>query len=747
MSVWLGVMIRSALQRCTALGALTLLIYGIGLPAKAPRAEANEQPANAPAALWSLQPISAPTPPRVAHADWPANDVDRFLLARLEQRGLKPAPQAPPHQLLRRLYFDLIGLPPTAEALARFEADASPQRWAQIVDQLLASPQFGERWARHWFDVVRYAESAGNSRDVLMPYAWRYRDYVIDAINADTPYDRFVTEQIAGDLLSSNDPSQRDRLRIATGLLAVGSKSLNGGNLQLDIVDDQIDVIGKAILGLTISCARCHDHKFDPIPAADYYALAGIFTSTETLYGGGVKRPKKANEKLAVYLVVGEHGQSSDQARHRQERISQLESQRATLAKRVKNLRKANAAKGAKKKRKDRQAAQPALPAEAATNRRKRAKALKEAQQELRRIQQQLKQLEQGGMVDSDLAMGVRESKSIADTAIRLRGERNKAGQVVPRGFLSCVALDGVSRIKETGQSGRRELAHWLTRPEHPLTARVVVNRVWAHLFGRGIVETVDNFGVNGARPTHPQLLDHLAHRFVRFHGWSIKSLVRELVSTQAYRMSGLFSEAAYAVDPENELHWRHPRRRLEAEPLRDSLLAISGQLRWDRPVGGSPVARIGEGEVGRGIDTRPLTEPFLHRSVYLPILRTRIPEFLKLFDLPEPSNPQGSRVSTNVPAQSLYFLNSPFVIGQADALAKRALGERSRTDERLDLIFRLCLGRSPSPEETANAQQFLENTKSRFSADDRDEQQPEQAAWSALAQAVFASAEFRFVD
>ncbi len=275
----------------------------IALGAPDPRAKeshtAEQQVAVEPIDLWSLRPIENPAPPTI-DSHWPRTDADRFVIAELAQQGLRPNGDAQPHTLLRRVYLDLIGLPPTPEEVAAFETDPSQRHLQRIVDRLLGSSQFGERWGRHWLDIARYGESAGSSRDVLMLYAWRYRDYVIDALNADIPFDRFVSEQIAGDLLSAETETERQRLMIATGLLAIGSKSLNGGNLTYDVIDDQIDVISKSVLGLTVSCARCHDHKFDPIPTSDYYSLAGIFLSTDTRYGGSTKRPQTAKEKSAV---------------------------------------------------------------------------------------------------------------------------------------------------------------------------------------------------------------------------------------------------------------------------------------------------------------------------------------------------------------------------------------------------------------------------------------------------------------
>ncbi len=714
--------------------------------------------------LWSLQPLVRPEVPE-ATGDWALTDVDRFVAAARGQKGLRSAADAQAAPLLRRLYFDLIGLPPSPEEQKAFAAGFSFDRALaieEVVDRLLASPQFGERWGRHWLDVVRYGESAGNSRDVLMPWAWRYRDYVIDALNADIPFDRFITEQIAGDLLAAESPVEKDRLTVATGLLAVGSKSLNGGNIDLDLVDDQIDVIGKAVLGLSVSCARCHDHKFDPIPTADYYALAGIFRSTETLYGGSTRRPKTVSDKLKVYLPLGPDADAVAKqiAEHDKEK-AKLDKRKATLAKRVKQLqtklpkdwkqrKKAlaeNAADSGDTETTDQtDAEQKGKRKEGDKGFAEQLAAFEAAQKELKKVEDSLKNLKAGDVPELEFALGVRDGKKIQDWPIQVRGERPKAGDVVPRGFLSCVEVAEPPAIESKEASGRTELAAWLTQPDHPLTSRVFVNRVWQHLFGRGLVETVDNFGVNGQPPTHPKLLDWLARRFVDDHQWSTKALIRELVLTRTYQLASDFDAGSHEADPANAYYWRMSRRRLEAEPLRDSLLAASGTLKLDRPFG-SAVMEIGEGEVGRGINTKPLTAPFPHRSVYLPILRTSLDSFLKTFDLPEPSNPQGLRDATNVPSQSLYLMNSPFVIEQARGTAKRVLQAKDEDAQRLELLFRVCLARKPTGSEVARFMEFLEQTDRKLEAETPDAAQRKELSWTILSQSLFASAEFRYVE
>ena len=615
----------------------------------------------APTDLWSFHAVENPSVPATKNSSWPLTDIDRFILASLEGAELRPNADADPATLLRRIYFDLVGLPPSPDQVAAFVADPSMEHYASIVDQLLASRGYGERWGRHWLDVARYGESAGSSRDVLMLYAWRYRDYVIDAFNNDVPFDRFVTEQIAGDLLDAETDEERVRLAVATGLLAIGSKSLNGGNLTYDVIDDQIDVISKSVLGLTVACARCHDHKFDPIPTADYYSLAGIFLSTETLYGGDTKRPKTAKDKEKVYLrlsaSLSEEEAKAQEALQKeideyQRQVRSSEKRVATLVKDIPGAFRKDPEKPIGENVADELATAIKLYQGALRNLRKRQSLLAVAKKKL--------------PAEPAYVIGVREAKKVTDGNILVRGEKGNRGEAVERGFLSAIdpLVDpdhAIAGSISKQQSGRRELAAWLTQPSNPLTSRVAVNRVWQHLMGSGIVETVDNFGVNGTLPSHPALLDHLAYRFVHQHHWSIKSMIREVVLSRTYMLSSDYDPKSYATDAENRLRWRMDRRRLEAEPLRDAMLAVSGLLR-DEPLQGSLVMQIGEGEVGRNINTSVLDKPFDHRSVYLPIIRGIIPEQLRIFDFPEPSNVQGLRDANTTPTQSLFLMNSPFV-------------------------------------------------------------------------------------
>lgn len=699
--------------------------------------------------LWSLQPPVAHTPPQAT--EWARSPVDQFVLQRLTQADLSPARQADPAVLLRRLSFDLVGLPPEQQDLAALQAAATDARrdefFRNYVDRLLASPQYGERWARHWLDVARYGESAGSSRDVLMLYSWRYRDYVIDAFNADIAWPDFIRQQVAGDLLPADSDAQRRRNLVATGLLAIGSKSLNGGNLALDIADDQIDVVSKAFMGLTVSCARCHDHKFDPVPTADYYALAGIFRNTQTFYGGSTRRPGTLRDRMKVYLPLSaEFEQHVDDVQKIDAQVAQLTKKLNPVKKRTQAIEK-RLPKDWKQLLEVMESEDGGNPtsAEIPPDVRRQLNLYQKTMAEMQTLNGQIRSARQrlADLPEPAFAFAVREAAKPRDFPIQIRGDRTKAGDVVPRGFLSCVTGPEIDKIP-AGESGRRQLAEWLADPSHPLTSRVIVNRVWQHLFGTGLVETSNNFGESGSRPTHPELLDYLALRFQGEHQGSLKSLIRELVLTAVYQQAVDGVARGWTTDPSNTLYWRANRRRLEAEAIRDAMLHAAGRLNLDRPEG-SLVQQVGEGEVGRNINTRPLEQAFDHRSVYLPVIRGLLPEFLKVFDFPEPSNPAARRSVTNVPTQSLFLMNSPFVTAQAQAAATLVCRAADNTEQRLDLLWKRCLGRGPTAAEIKMACEFLADWNSPDAADDQSPAGLK--AWAALAQSVMGSAEFRFVD
>jgi cytochrome c553 len=673
---------------------------------------------------WAFQPLAPAQVPGVQDTGWPRTDLDRFILASLERKGLKPVHDADRLALLRRVTFDVTGLPPTPAAVDAFLMDTSPDAFARVVDRLLASPAFGERWGRHWLDIARYGESTGPSRNIPYPHAWRYRDYVIDSFNGDKPYDQFIREQIAGDLLLASSDRQREDQLVATGFLALGGHDVNQRfkvRFIMDNVDEQIDTVSRAVLALTASCARCHDHKFDPIPTTDYYALAGIFCSTDLCAG---IRSKMGGGGLDYYdtamlLPLGPAAASDPDLPTK-------------IAKATKALTQA---------RKEFQALvdTPQGKAKGPDGR---------PNQMVARLKKDKLEQELSALTDpavrGPVALGVREGKAIGDTEIRVRGEAEKLGPTVPRGFLSVIDVPDVPKI-EPGRSGRLELAYWLTSPQNPLTARVIANRVWQHLFGQGLVPSVDNFGATGDAPSHSELLDFLARRFVA-EGWSIKKLVRSIVLSRAYRLSADAPPSHVAVDPANRLVWRHSPRRLDAEEIRDAMLLVAGTLNLTRPHG-SPAMELkviempNNSPLAKKIDEAGIKS--VHRSVYLPLVRGQTPLALAVFDFAEQGMPTGSRDSTTVPTQALYLLNDSFVRQQATMLASRLLAETSQHEPRqIDAVYRMTLGRSPTSAELARAQKYIRD----YAADVHADARPRTAALASFCQALLASAEFRYL-
>jgi len=666
--------------------------------------------------FWAFQKPKSHKVPQPKQAEWIRSDIDRFLLAKLEIAGLRPVKDAPKSTLLRRLYFDLVGLPPSPAQMKAFLADDSTNSYEKVVDELLASRQFGERWGRHWMDVARYAESTGMERNFTYPHAWRYRDYVIKSFNQDKPYDQFIKEQVAGDLMAPRDAKQEEELIVATGFLAMGPKSLNQRNkdiFMMDVVDEQIDVATRATLGLSVSCARCHDHKFDPIPTEDYYAMAGMFRSTKTLYGtkGG-----NGNRQVGSLIPMGENakGMKATLDKHRQ-KIAALDKQ----------LKKAQKQLSALKRKKDKEGMQAKM---------------EECAEEVRETNAQIKEMRKNAPPAPEYAMGVQDGGEPFDVRVHLRGDVDTLGATIKRDYLTVLPVPKAPR-PDLNQSGRLQLAEWLTHEDNPLAARVIVNRIWHHLFGQGIVRTVDNFGASGEAPSHPELLDYLALRF-QTNDWSVKKTIREIVLTRAYRLSSEENPKNFHKDPENRLLWRANVRRLEAEALRDAMLAASGKLDME-PVQGSIIAKLGNGNVGRGITIpRNALENVLHRSVYLPIVRNHLPEFLRAFDFAEPSMIVGRRQETTVPAQALFLLNSPFVIEQAQAMAMAILAEEGSAPETLlAKAYQRTLSRSPTEAEMAQAMKFHQEALAA---------KGDNAAQDSLAHlchAIFASAEFRYLD
>ena len=647
---------------------------------------------------WAFKPVMDSPAPAVKSTSWPRTEVDRFVLAELEKKGLAPVADAEPAALLRRVHLDLTGLPPTAEQVTAFLAAPSESRIDGVIDELMKSPQFGERWGRHWLDVARYAESSGKETDFAYPQAWRYRDYVIKAFNQDMPFDQFIREQIAGDLFEARDDKERAELLIATGFLAIGPKShieKNPLQFEMDVVDEQIDAVSQAFLATTMACARCHDHKYDPISQRDYYAMAGIFRSTDTKFGT-VEMIQNNNASTLVPLPASAGQPDALKALTPRER-SRLEGSIAQKSARLAELTK------------------------------QRMFASSEFVQTRLRLatdKSHLAAYEANG-TPKQFVTCVLERDRPRDSALLLRGEVQKPGDMVPRGLPMLAKSSG----EIAKGSGRKELASWISSPDNPLTARVIVNRVWLHLFGQGIVATPDNFGLSGQTPTHPALLDHLATRFMK-EGWSVKKLIRELMTSRVYALSTAHDAKNFEADPDNTLLWRMTPRRLDAESIRDAMLLTAGKLDL-RPPTGSPVGAFGEG-YAVGANTKQIDQVSPHRSVYLPVVRNLPLESLTLFDMTPGSIVTGQRPQTTVPAQSLYLLNSPYVLKAAEFAAQRLLTDRPKSEpHRVKLAYERIFNRPPTDAEVEAALKFVKT-------------KPDTAeGWAALCQSLWASHEF----
>jgi hypothetical protein len=815
---------------------------GAALPAGPSPAAANWQ---ARRSHWSFQPIRKPVPPAVRHHPRVRNEIDRFIFAKLEQAGLKPPGEAEKLQLLRRATFDLHGLPPTPEEIGTFLADPAPDAYERLIDRLLASPRYGERWGRHWLDLARFAESTGIDENQAYREAWRYREYVIDAFNRDLPFNRFMLEQVAGDL--AVDPADFVRGRIATGFLALGPKAIveQDKTKQLyDVIDEQIDTTSKAFLGLTISCARCHDHKFDPITAEDYYAMASIFRSTrlydtlegrsstlyfapltsDEVYGRWQRHqeqiaarqlqieavlepevtsyvyreihPQLANYMVAAWTVNHEKAVPVEVARERRLDVKMLEklarylradgSFRPFLAQwhaaTPENVRQiagdyaalirepaqrwrgilekwaqsalADAAQGKKPtpqvrfegfafsqeserffgdisflaktfNEKDREDGAFAI----ADQDRKRYVS-PETRALVDRLEKELALLKKTAPEKPPVTHAVAEDQPF-EQHVLIRGNHANPGKAVAKRFPAVLAGESQPPVRTV--SGRLELGQWLGNPANPLPARVAVNRLWQWHFGEGLVRTPDNFGLRGELPTHPGLLDYLAARFVE-HGWSMKNMHRYIMTSSAYRFSSNTSRPAWEKDPGNLLWSRFQRRRISAEEMRDSWLAIDGKLdlrmgSYLDPVAGSRT------DARRG---RTRMEEHFRRTVYLPVDRNALATPLVLFDFADSTTATGQRGETYIAPQALYLMNNDFFRQRAAAFAARLKALPELTDrERIEQAVLRAWGRPASAEETRQLLDFLAG----YPKGDQD------GAWATVARLLFESNNFFYVD
>ena len=696
--------------------------------------------------FWSFKAPLSPDVPRVAaaHGGDAAHPIDAFILAELESRGLGPTAIADRPTLIRRATFTLTGLPPTPDEIDAFVADESPDAFATVVDRLLASPHYGEHWGRHWLDVVRYADSNGLDENVAHGNAWRYRDWVIRSLNDDVPFDRFLRDQIAGDLLAAehDDEARKAELFVATGFLSLGPKSLaerDRQKLVMDVIDEQIDTTGRAVLGLSLGCARCHDHKFDPISQIDYYALAGIFKSTKTMES--LKPPITWHENVIANAAERERRREHESliaAGKKGIEIFLADTRRQLGTTAVAGQASGDVAIAA--------AADAAKPSAELPE----AQFPEEVKAKLASLRDAQKKLEADLPVLA-AAMGVAEG-DLEETRIHVRGSHLMLGQVVPRGVPASLQFGGPLAVPVKG-SGRRELADWLVDPRHPLTARVLANRLWRWHFGRGIVRSTDNFGITGEQPTNQPLLDWLAVRFVE-SGWSLKAMHRLILLSQAWQRSSDAASSPTAAacrqaDPDNTLWWRTDVRRLEAESIRDAMLAASGRL--DRTMGGSQLHVANRAYLFDHTSKDETRYDTYRRSVYMPVIRNHISDSLWLFDCTDGAVGAGDRPTSTVASQALYLLNGDFVMKTAETVAASLVAAAPHdADTRTLLLFRRLLGRRPTDAEAKAVRRSIETFAAELAAERTTETtegtapaELEAAVWTAVCQTLLVGNEF----
>ena len=782
---------------------------GATWPGGAASAEApkGKRITDADRAHWAFRPVKDYAPPDVRDTSWVRSPIDRFILARLEANKLTPAPPASKLTLLRRVTYDLTGLPPTPEEADAFLSDSSEAAFAKVVDRLLASPRYGERWGRHWLDVARYADSTGMDEDHLYPHAWRYRDWVIDSFNHDKPYNQFVVEQIAGDRLPHPNP-------VATGFLALGPKPLaqqDRVKMIYDVVDEQIDVTSKAFLGLTLACARCHDHKFDTLLSRDYYALAGIFASSTNFRNlgrpGAVSyiyyepldresyaryqdhrarmyarqmemedalaedleaRTKEWEARLAGDIVTAwkvQHGSPppsaadavmlarwrcyldpSDPKPNLKAYYDAGADSIESVAREMAASYPASAKKWLeqlanwRKRYREEVRLDRDLPARPAFDPDKdplfAGISFKDgpfAYQDSPRVaalRAEYEKLKDTLPEEPPMASAVADGE-IIDQKIFVRGDHHSPGEPAPKSF--PVVLAGESQEPVHQGSGRLELAQWLARPDNPLTARVMVNRVWQWHFGEALVRTPNNWGRTGEKPTHPELLDYLARRFVE-SGWSVKSLHRLILLSSAYRMSGVAQPEAKKADPSNRLWSRFNRQRLTVEAIRDSLLSFDGSL--DETLGGSLLSG------GKRKRDEASPDNVKRRTVYLPVRRGSMPVLLSMFDFGDATTSNEGRTRTNVAPQALFMLNSEFVQERARGMAQRLLDAAGTDGSRIGRAYRTILARPPAAEEADSALTYISSLQQRLNGPDA-----QLRAWQSFCHVLMSSNEFLYLD
>ncbi len=709
---------------------------------------------------WAFQPVSDPPPPNVKDSGWPIDPLDHFVLARLEATDLKPVADADRYTWLRRVSLDLTGLPPTPSEIDSFIRDNSPRACEAVVDRLLASPTFGERWARHWLDLTGYADMMGTSNNVFAEHAWRYRDYLIEAYHTDKPFDRFVREQIAGDLLPAGSPGEQAENITATGFLMLGDVEIvepDKAKLEADHIDTQVSKIGMAFLGMTLGCVRCHDHKFDPLELSDYYGIAGMLRSSPSTHKipfgvwsllNSTVLPETPEQLVARQKLETDHEAKLEEMKAERVKLeAEKKSVVAELEQLVKTEQNESIATGAAT------TAEMQSANDAAT-RMKKESLTKQRDALTARLQPLGPAIQHAEFFRSKAprAFAMHDGAQPADMPIYLRGNPYAPGDIVPRGVVRVASLGQATTIP-TGQSGRLQLADWLADSRNPLTARVIVNRIWQKLFGEGLVRSVDYFGTRGEQPSHPELLDHLASRFMQ-QGWSQKQLIRSLALSRTYRLSSTNDATALKIDPDNRMLWRMNRQRLDAEAIRDGLLAVSGEL---VPNEGGPALVLESPEncgdlVQKGVNppnynhrkTRPAQE--FQRSIYLPVMRTNTTSLDRIrnhFDFVNPAQIAGQRAQTVVPTQSLFVINNDLFRQRAKILADRLIAETSQADVRIEQLWLRVFNRPITTTERLNATTFLKELDAVLP--EQDAAAKESLKWQELCHSLLASNEFIF--
>jgi hypothetical protein len=792
-----------------------------------PRSVRPEEVSNKPEGMsieegrkfWSLRPVRGVSIPEPKDRQWCQNPIDAFVLQQLESNGLRPARQAGRRELLRRMTLGLTGLVPEAREYLEFEQDTAPEAIERQIDRLLSSQQYGVRFGRHWLDVARYSDSNGLDENIAYGNAWRYRDYVVGAFNTDKPFNRFVEEQIAGDLLTDADR----QTKTATGFLVLGAKVLaepDRDKLAMDTIDEQIDTIGKAFMGMTLGCARCHDHKFDPIKQRDYYALAAIFKGTKTFGDSNYGAIKHWNEISFA----------SDEEKSQLKTIESQIAEKNGAWNKLKSEGLAKLRAQVRKQSAEYLACASKLNSEATLN--QWADAGKEFglhprvlancrryldyhpdeplfakwrelaatgdvqgilvhyQELFHRVDQewekakaadaQVKKLEDAGLEaarvalgdaagflaipakmehaldeeslvkiheladvarrfessapDETAVMGVGDKGVVDGLSIHIRGSYRNLGEFIERGVPMVMLSEQSSIIFDRDTSGRLELAKWLAASTHPLTARVIVNRIWRWHFGQGLVESTENFGALGDRPSNPELLDYLARWFIE-SGWSIKELNRLILTSATYQMSSVHpeAEAALAIDPENRLRWHFKLQRMQAEQIRDSILQVAGRL--DLRLGGKSVPLRNRQFVFDHTSIDHTKYDSVRRTAYLPIIRNHLFSLLEQFDFPDPTMPVGSRNTSVVSLQMLMLMNADWIVSSAELLSRRSQEHSSEPSPRVDWLYETVLGREPREHERQRLLDFVAT-----------HQAPDEDPWSMVAHNLLICSEFIYV-